>query len=642
VARARNPSSALFTLAAIVVAVAALYLAKEIFLPLALAILISFLLTPLADRLERWRVGRIPSVIAVVGVAFLVLGGLGWIVASQLIDLSENLPAYRENVVLKIRQAMPKSSVLDRMSETYEEVKEELVDDESVDPKATDAASPQALRVDEDESSAVRRWFAWADGPSREDKQAPVDVRVVGMPLSPLAQVRDWLGPMVSPITTAGVAVVLVLFMLIQREDQRNRLLQLFGGANLHATTEALTDVTERVSRYLRMQFLINASYGLSVGLGLWAIGLPNGVMWGVLSFSLRFLPYIGPWLSAIMPLAISIAVFPGWTQPLLVVAWFLVLELIVNNVAEPLLYGRSVGISGVGVIVAAIFWTWLWGAIGLVLAMPLTVCLVVLARYVPGLHFLTVLLGDQPSMTDEERIYQRLLAGDVEEAKEVSIAALASKSLSALYDDTLIPALRLAEQDRHGGLLSADQEEMVHLTAHDLLEELDELEDSEETTRQPRERSDSPPFRVLCIPLRDDADEISAMMIKRLLARDGIATELAPSGALTGELVEKVESCRFDVVVIAIVPPLPPRNSRLLVRRLRERCPKLSILLGCFSGACSKEMQDRLATPGDAEVLPSVSAVAERVRAIAGRGPLTPSDVEPDVPVEQGSGHST
>lgn len=627
-ARARNSSSALFTLAAIIVAVAALHVAKEILLPLALAILISFLLTPLADRLERWRLGRIPSVIAVVGAAFLVLGGLGWIVTSQLIDLSAKLPDYRENVVAKIREAMPKSSFFSRMSETYEEMKEEIVEDKAGDQKTKGEAQEPTLDVEGVEPAAVERWFAWAEGGPRKDRKDPIDVRVVGMPLSPLAQVRDWLGPMVSPVTTAGVAVVLVLFMLIQREDQRNRLLQLFGGANLHATTEALTDVTDRVSRYLRMQFLINASYGLSVGLGLWAIGLPNCVMWGVLSFSLRFLPYIGPWLSAIMPLAIAVAHFPGWTQPVLVVAWFLVLELIVNNVAEPLLYGRSVGISGVGVIVAAIFWTWVWGPIGLVLAMPLTVCLVVLARYVPGLHFLTVLLGDQPSLLAEERIYQRLLAGDVEEAKDVSVAALADKPLGAFYDDTLIPALRLAEQDRHGGLLSEDQEEMIHATARDLVEELEEHDQAAAAAESPPvARREAAQFRALCIPLRDEADEISAIMLKQLLARDGIATELAPIGALTGELVEKVESGRFDVVVISILPPLPPRSSRLLARRLRERRPELPILVGCFSGTCSKEMQDRLASAGDAEVLPTVSAVAERVRAIAGRGVLAPSE---------------
>jgi predicted PurR-regulated permease PerM len=631
VARARNSSSALFTLTAVIVAVAALHVAKEILLPIALAILISFLLTPLADRLERWRVGRIPAVITVVGAAFLVLGGLGWIVTSQLIDLSAELPKYRENVVRKIREAMPNSSVFNRMSETYEEMKEELSDEEAAAGEKETSPPESSPPRDDAKPKGVERWFAWAGSARGKDEQDPINVRVVGMPLSPLAQVRDWLGPMVSPFTTASVAVVLVLFMLIQREDQRNRLLQLFGGANLHATTEALTDVTDRVSRYLRMQFLINASYGLSVALGLWAIGLPKGVMWGVLSFSLRFLPYIGPWLSAVMPLGVAIAIFPGWTQPLLVVGWFLVLELIVNNVAEPLLYGRSVGISGVGVIVAALFWTWIWGPIGLVLSMPLTVCLVVLARYVPGLHFLNVLLGDQTSLTPQERIYQRLLAGDVEEAKDVSDAALKDKTLGEFYDDTLVPALRLAEQDRHADLLSEGQEEMIYATAHDLVEELelDHAVAAARSAESPPAHRDAPPFRALCIPLRDEADEISAIMLKQLLATDGIQIELTPIGGLTGELVEKVEAGSFDLVIISILPPLPPRSSRLLSRRLRSRYPKLPIIVGCFSGSSSTEMEERLAAAEDAEVLASLSAVAERVRAIAARGELAPAEVQ-------------
>jgi hypothetical protein len=264
---------------------------------------------------------------------------------------------------------------------------------------------------------------------------------------------------------------------------------------------------------------------------------------------------------------------------------------------------------------------------------MPLTVCLVVLARYVPGLHFLTVLVGDQPALTDEERIYQRLLAGDVEEAKEVSVAALAAKPLGAFYDEVLIPALRLAEQDHHAGLLSEDQEEMVHATARDLMEDLEDHVEAAATAEAPAPgRGDAVSFRALCVPLRDEADEISAIMIHQLLKQDGITAELAPSRALTGELVEKVESSHFDAVIVAIVPPVPPRSSRLLARRLRERRPELPILVGCFSGACSKEMQDRLAMPGDAEVLPTVSAIAERVRAIAGRRGLTPSDKPAEV----------
>ena len=286
---------------------------------------------------------------------------------------------------------------------------------------------------------------------------------------------RDWLGPILSPFGTAGMVVVLVFFMLLDRENQRNRLLQLFGTSNLHATTEAMHDAGHRVGRYLRMQFFVNAGYGIAVGIGLWLIGVPGAVMWGVLGFSLRFLPYIGPWIAAALPILVSLGHSDGWTQPLLVVGWYIGLELIFNNVVEPLVYGSTTGVSTVGVILSAIFWTWLWGPIGLILAMPMTVCLVVAARYVPQLRFLTVLLADQPPMTPAERVYQRLLAFDYHEPLQLAHKHLKESSLVSFYDEVLIPALVLAEHDRHADLLNDDQEAFVAEAAEDLVEELQE-----------------------------------------------------------------------------------------------------------------------------------------------------------------------
>ncbi|HEY1064815.1 MAG TPA: AI-2E family transporter, partial [Pirellulales bacterium] len=378
-------------MASVVVAIAALHLAKEILVPLALAIFLSFLLTPLADRLEGWGLGRIPSVISVVAVTFVILGFLGWIVTSQLVDLSVQLPDWKDEIIVKIQELKPDSAVLDKVSETIDEVSKKVSEDSLGDGKGTDEAAATASTPSADSESSESKPPGLGDWLSRQLKSPanaePMEVRVVGLPPSPLEQIQNWLGPIVAPLSAAGIAVVLVIFILLKREDQRNRLLQLFGSSNLHASTEALTDVTDRVSKYLRMQFLINAGYGIAVGVGLAAIGVPSAITWGVLSFSLRFLPYIGPWLSAIMPLTVSLATSTGWTQPMFVAGLFVVLELLVNNVAEPMLYGRSTGVSGVGVIIAAIFWTWIWGPIGLVLAMPLTVCVVVMAKYIPGLH---------------------------------------------------------------------------------------------------------------------------------------------------------------------------------------------------------------------------------------------------------------
>ncbi len=668
-ARARNSVSPLLTLVALVVAIAALHLAKEILLPLTLAILISFLLTPLANRIERLGLGRVFSVISVVGVTFLVLGVLGYIVTGQLIELGVQLPSHRERLIAKVQQIKPESRVLEGITKTLEDVESAMKQDRpggdrtdqgqtkatGDEPQPDDAeskdpdkpASPPPSPVDELRSHGVQvggetswlgdleRYFRSSTVQKEQDAAAsdagpppvaPVPVEIVGTPASPLRQVLNWLGPLASPLATAGVAVVLVIFIMLKREDQRNRLLLLFGSTHLHATTEALTDITERVSRYLRMQFLINAGYGLAVGLGMYLIGVPNAVMWGVLSFSLRFLPYIGPWLSAIMPLFISIATSEGWTQPILVVVWFTILELIVNNVAEPLLYGRSTGVSGVGVIVAAVFWTWVWGPIGLVLAMPLTVCVVVMARYIPGLRFLTVLLGDEPAMSDQERVYQRLLAGDVLEARKLLLERLKVSSLAEVYDQVLLPALTFAEGDRHAGLLHEEQEDAIEETARDLVEDLGEAAEAKH-----REALEADPdeaiavaageratnLRVLCIPLRDEADETSALMLKQLLDAEGIAVEMPAAEALTGELVDWIESLKIDVAVISVLPPLPTRSSRLLCRRLRERYAELPILVGFWSEEPPEEVGRQLCA-GDGEVIGTLAAMVERIQVLA------------------------
>ncbi|HEY4233429.1 MAG TPA: AI-2E family transporter, partial [Lacipirellulaceae bacterium] len=326
-----NPSS-LVTLATAVIVIAALVFAKEILLPIAVAILLSFVLTPVAEWIERWGLGRVPSVALVVVLAFTILGGIGWIVTTQVIDLSQKMTNYESNVVAKIRAIAPSSATFNRMTTVLEDVGKQLTEP----PSENGQTSPPGPAPRQTGKSAPATSPATSSKTLPEHSDDAVEVKVVEMPPSPLAQVQTWLGPLVAPLTTAGIVVVLVLFMLIHREDQRNRLIRLFGAANLHTTTEALNDAATRISRYLRMQFLINAGYGILVGLGLSIIGVPNAIMWGVVGFALRFLPYIGPWMAAVTPIAVSLAVSPGWTQPLLVIGWYVILEVIAANVVEP------------------------------------------------------------------------------------------------------------------------------------------------------------------------------------------------------------------------------------------------------------------------------------------------------------------
>ena len=448
-------SSPLFILVAIITAVAALYFAKEILLPIVLATLLSFLLSPLVDKLERWRFPRVLAAVLVVLMSVAVLGGLGWIVTNQLVDLTRQLPVHEHNLIAKIQSLRPNSPTLNRFSKTLDDLRNELIHGGEAELKkkgkhgaapSTTNSAPQQTNKTQEPSTPAPENAAGETGPAGAPSTTTpeieaIPVKVVELPSSPLAVVQSWLGPLVGPLTTAGLVVILVLFMLLDREGQRNRLIQLFGRSHLHSTTEAVHDVAGRVGRYLRSLFLINACYGIVIAAGLWLIGVPSAMTWGVLSFALRFLPYLGPWLAASLPLLVSIAVSAGWVEPLFVFGWYVVVELVTYNVVEPLVYSSSVGISTVGVLVSAIIWTWLWGPIGLILAVPMTVCLVVAARYVPQLQFITILLADRPPLTLAERVYQRLLAYDYREPLKLAQQQLKESSLVRYYDEVLVPA---------------------------------------------------------------------------------------------------------------------------------------------------------------------------------------------------------
>lgn len=644
----KERASPLFILVAIITAIAALYIAKEILLPIALAILLTYLLTPLADRLECYRIPRVPAVLLVVTFAFAILGGLTWVVANQLIDLTTQLPAHERNLIDKIESIRPSSPTFARVGKTLTDLREVLthgVDKkrqpndsklkENDDPQAQSPAQPNSAangNESPDRAAATKAIESLATAAIEPDAATatPADntvaVKVVEMPPSPLQQLQSWLGPLVAPLTGAGMVVILVLFLLLDRENQRARFIQLFGRSHLHATTEAVHDVASRVGRYLRALFLINAGYGAAVGIGLWFIGVPGAAMWGTLGFALRFLPYIGPWIAATLPIIVSVATSAGWTQPLLVLGWYLLVELIANNVVEPLAYGNTTGVSTVGVIIAAIFWTWLWGPLGLILSVPMTVCLLVAARYVPQLRFLTVLFADHPPQTSAERIYQRLLAFDYNEPRKLADRHLKENSLATFYDDILVPALVLAEQDRHSDLLNEEQTEFVLESAEDLIAELDESAHRTDTTASKSadasHREEIAPntssARVLCIPLRDEADELASRMLVQLLTAAGFQADAGAAKSLTSELVDQVAESDSDIVVISVLPPIAPRDSRLLWRRLRARYPHLPIVIGFWTATNEKQSLAEPVADASSRVVTNLADAVTAVRAIA------------------------
>ena len=579
--------------------IAALYFAREILIPFAFALILTFLLTPVVALLQRLRTGRAVSVLATVLLSIAVLGGIGWIIASQLVDVANQLPLYRENIHAKIDAFhLPVTGELGKAAGSVQEIMREL---------ASPAASPA--------SPAQGRHPKQANAPPAPT--SPIPVRMVQPPSSGLAELRDLGTPALAPLERAGFVVVFTVFMLFKREDLRNRLLRLAGLGQLNLMTQALDDASGRVSRYLLMLFLVNAGFGTLFGFGLYLIGLPNAALWGAVAGILRIVPYVGTLVAATLPLALSLAVFDGWLRPLLVLLLVVGLELIIANFVEPWLYGVHVGISSLALLVAAVFWAALWGPAGLILSTPLTVCVVVLGRYVPQLAFLDILLGDEPALAAEAQIYQRLLAMDQLEARSVVDRFLKGRPLVELYDAVLIPALGMAEQDRHKGAIDPAREEFLFLSINEMIAEFSEYELPESSIGA----AEHPDARIVCLPAHDRADEITAAMLAQILEQKGFATLSFPVvGHSLNEVLAMIEAGHGDVVCISALPPYAFAPARAMCKQIRERFPKLKIVVCVcgFSGDTHKAITrfertqpDRLST----SLADAVEHVKELVR---------------------------
>jgi predicted PurR-regulated permease PerM len=581
----------------VVVAVAivgTLYFARVVLIPFTLAVLITFVLTPIAKLLERMHFGRLVSTVIVVVLSFITVGAVGWTVTQQFGQVMNQLPDYRSNIREKLASLhWTKNTALNNASDTMNEISKDL----AAPPPHSDGSSPATFR---------------SQTPSR---QRPVPVEIVKSPSLPLESVESILGL----LATFCIVVVLTFFMLIRRENLRNRLISLAGQRSLYAMTQAIDDATARVTRYLRLQLLVNICYGAFVGTCLHFIGIPGALLWGVMVGLLRFLPYIGPPLGGILPLLLSFAIFDGWVKPLETFGLFVVTEVLVSNFLEPMLYGAYTGISSMAILLAAIFWTAIWGPVGLVLCTPITVCVVVIGRHVPSLGFLTVLLGDEPTLTPDSHYYQRLLAMDREEAKHVLESYLQDKSLEDLYDSVLLPALSLSERDRHRDRLDKSSSEFIISNTRQIITELFEerrreaaettpLNDtrSHEQTRSPDLREEHIPnkktLKIVCVPARDEADEIVATMLCQLLGRAGYLPECIAL-ARTSAMVIKTVQAAPDIVCISALPPYALSHAKSVYSQLRAHLPETDILLGIWN------------YPGDLDRLASRVGVAEHHR---------------------------
>lgn len=528
-----------------------LYVGQGVLVPLAIAFLISFALSPVVTWLVRRGLPRVVSVILVLMSVMTLILGLGLLVGTQVRSLSADLPNYQSTIRAKIEdlgKEMKGPGVFDGVWQTVTAVRGD------VEHAIGGAAPPPATRVE-----------------------------VVSDSNTPIRTALEWLVPALTPIATMGIVLVFVFLALLDRGDLRDRLIRMFGG-NLHRATDALEEAGTRISKYLLMQLIVNVSYGVPMALGLWFIGVPGWILWGTLAAIMRFVPYVGPLLSAVFPIALAFAVDPGWNMVLLTVGLILLLELVSNNIVEPLLYGTSTGLSALSLIAAATFWTALWGPVGLILSTPLTVCLLVIGRNLPQLHFLDTLLGSTAVLDVSTRIYQRLIANDPEEAIEIASDAIDKTSVVEFYDEHGIAILRQASEDF---LTQARAEHRLRVVngMDVMFDDLRELYPGQvDSTATPR---------VVCIGGKWEVDSVACEMLVHALSFQGIAAAQRPGGALTGRYVDKLDLTDVEIVCLSYFSQNPELSARSFCRRLRHRWPNVKIVLALWNVPDLSESQE-------------------------------------------------
>ena len=567
----------------VLLAITVLYLAREIFIPLSLALLLGFLLSPLVKLLERCHLRRSLAVAAVVVSSLVGVGLVGWVVSQQLVDVFNQIPAYKDNIREKlVALSGTHNTSLNKVKNSVQELGKEL---------AASTAEPVANPSPAENQSK---------GAATQGRPLPVPVEVVEPPANMLQAARAIVGPLIVPLGTALVVIVFTVFMLLHHADLRNRLIRLTAPRELNVMTQALDDATERVSKFLLTQFIVNTTFGVLVATGLYFVGLPNALLWGVLAGLLRFIPYLGTITGGALPLILALAVFPGWKQPLLVFALYTTIEVVTFNLIEPWAYGARTGISPLAILVAAVFWTTLWGPVGLILSTPLTVCVVVLGRYVPQLEFLFVLLGDEPVMPPAAQFYQRLLAMDHREAQTIAVHFLKSNDLLALYDGVILPALAMAEEDRHKGALEAGREEFIAQSITEFILEVPQISAgfaAENGTDEGKAATEKP-LDIVCLAAADQADEIVATMLAQLLEAAGHTVTCLPVTESRSEDERILHNLDrpIDVVLISALPPFALLSARTISKRAHMQYPKAEIVIGLWQfSSDAKKASERL-----------------------------------------------
>ena len=564
-------SPELRTLVAIAVGaivVATLYIAQDVLIPITLAVLLSFVLSPLVDVLRRIGLWRGAAVAVSVLVALGAIGLIGTLLGSQAATLAADVPHYVEAVQRKVERIQVfATSRVTSITRLLSEGK----------PAAAPVAVPAVrTRGDKTDTAAL----------PAGTQQQPLVVELAPPKSSVLAVARAVIEPVLGPLETTIIVLIVAIFILMQREDLRDRFIRLFGSTDLHRTTIAMDDAGQRLSRYFVSQLGVNTCFGVVIGVGLWLIGVPSPALWGVLAGLLRFVPYVGPLLAAVAPLTLAAAVDPGWWTTIYTTLLFVIIEPLTGYVVEPFLYGHSTGLSPMSVIVAAVFWTWIWGPVGLILSTPLTLCLVVMGRHVKSLEFFDVLLGDRPALSEVNRFYQRTLANDPDEALDQAEKMLADRSLVDYYDSVVLPGLKLAAADEAGGTISrqraAEMTRSILAVIRDLEEHVDAQHTGTSNEERPIERSST--GLVVCVAGRGPFDDVVSAMLAQLLAQRGVVSRRILHASVSRELIAQLDLSAVKVITVSYLElGGAPAHLRYLLRRLRHRAPHAAIIAGLW-----------------------------------------------------------
>ena len=635
--------SSLLSLAVAVVVVAALYFAREVLIPITVAVILSFMLAPLVSRLQRVHVPHAAAVVLAVLVAFGIIGAIGGVIGTQVAGIASDVPRYTSTIQHKI---------------------------EAIQSMTVGRLAGLTKRLDRQMGHASQEGAAAGPGTAVNDGPKPQLVEVVAPATSAMELARTVLTPILDPLSTFLIIIIVAVFILMQREDLRDRMIRLFGSNDLQRTTLALDDAGRRLGKYYVAQLAINACFGIVSGVGLFLIGVPSAALWGVTSALLRFVPYIGPVIAAILPMALAAAVDPGWSMVLWTLGLFVVTESLTGQVIEPLIYGHSTGLSPAAVVIAAIFWTWLWGPIGLLLSTPLTLCLVVLGRHVDRLEFLDVMLGDRPALTPVENFYQRMLANDPDEALHQAETLLKERSLTGYYDEVALKGLQLAANDALRGALTPEKVELIKDSVKALTEDLAGHEDRDPhpadkaaagavATRSeravptpPAPKADAPvdgarapqwsaETPVLCLAGKGPLDEAASAMLAQLLGKHGLAARVAPHGAASRRGIEALDAAGIAMVCISYLEISgSPTALHYLVRRLRQHIPGVRILVGLWPAEGSETDDERIRAAVGADHYASslrdaVDACVGAAHAAAGTQPRQ----SPDTTAADGTG---